>query len=90
MTNTGHRRGSAVVQAYLSYPRAAQEPPQQLRAFSRVTLSPDQPKVVTMELPRRDFEIYKGDHFVTVPGMYAISLGQSSGYLPLTLNLRAP
>jgi beta-glucosidase len=34
VTNTGRRAGTTVVQAYLSYPAAAGEPPNQLRAFA--------------------------------------------------------
>jgi beta-glucosidase len=90
VTNTGARSGTAVVQAYLSYPAAAGEPPAQLRAFTRATLGPGQSKVVTMDLPGSDFEAYLGGHFVTVRGTYTVELGQSSENLPLQLSLTAP
>jgi beta-glucosidase len=90
VANTGSRSGTAVVQAYLTYPTAAGEPPAQLRAFGRATLEPGQSKVVTMDLPRSDFEAYLGGHFVTVPGTYLLQIGQSSENLPLWLNVSAP
>ena len=51
VTNTGARAGTAVVQAYLRYPDAAGEPPDQLRAFTAVTLDPGQSRVVYLSLP---------------------------------------
>ncbi len=88
--NTGRRSGTAVVQAYLSYPHGSGEPPVQLRAFGRATLEPGQSKVVRMELPRSDFEAYLRGRFVTVPGTYRLAIGQSSEDLSLALHLKAP
>ena len=88
--NTGRRSGTAVVQAYLSYPHGSGEPPVQLRAFGRATLEPGQSKVVRMELPRSDFEAYLRGRFVTVPGTYGLAIGQSSEDLSLALHLKAP
>ncbi len=43
VTNTGRRAGTDVAQAYLTYPKAAGEPPGQLAAFATVTLAPGCP-----------------------------------------------
>ena len=90
MRDTGQRAGAAVVQAYLSYPSGSGEPPRQLRAFARATLSPGQSKVVAMMLPRSDFEAYLGGRSRTLRGTYTLALGQSSSDLPLQLRLSAP
>ena len=79
------------MQAYLTYPKAAGEPPVQLRAFARVVLRPGQPKWVYMHLPRSDFQSYLRGHFVVVPGSYTVSVGPSSQRLPIRLTLnKAP
>jgi beta-glucosidase len=89
--NVGRRSGAAVVQAYLTYPKAAHEPPAQLRAFARVVLAAGQSKLVRLDLPRPDFQAYIGGRFSTVTGDYTICLGQSSQRLPVQLTLeRAP
>jgi len=90
VANAGSRSGTAVVQAYLTYPAAAGEPPAQLRAFGCVTLKPGQSRVLTMHLPRSDFEAYLGGHFAIVRGTYTLLLGQSSENLPIQLKLSAP
>ena len=55
IANTGHRTGTDVAQVYLTYPKAADEPPGQLAAFSPVRLAPVTPgltvKTVEAELP---------------------------------------
>ncbi|HUJ64884.1 MAG TPA: glycoside hydrolase family 3 C-terminal domain-containing protein, partial [Acidimicrobiales bacterium] len=58
VTNVGHRPGTAVVQAYLHYPAAAGEPPEQLRAFDAVSLRPSQSKLVHLTLPASAFQAY--------------------------------
>lgn len=89
--NVGSRSGAAVVEVYLTYPKAAHEPPVQLRAFTRVALAAGQFKLVRLELPRTDFQAYIGGRFNTVAGDYTISVGQSSQQLPVKLTLeRAP
>ncbi len=87
--NIGSRAGADVIQAYVHYPNAAGEPPEQLRAFARVTLSPSASKTVTLSLAPSAFQIFSHGSFTTVAGQYSIDLGESSANLPihLTINL---
>lgn len=88
LKNVGPRSGADVVQAYVRYPSAAGEPPEQLRAFARVDLAPYTSKMVTMALPSSAFQIFSKNSFSTVPGTYSIDIGQSSANLPLHLALK--
>jgi len=56
VTNTGDRRGSEVVQCYVSpeEPRLAR-PPKELKAFAKVTLGPGESTVVDLVLHDRSF-----------------------------------
>jgi beta-glucosidase len=90
VTNTGHRAGRTVVQAYLHYPAAAGEPPDQLRAFQSVDLKPSQSRTIQLSLPRSAFEAFLNGKSQTVPGLYQINIGQSSADLPIHLPTNAP
>jgi beta-glucosidase len=90
VTNTGRRAGTAVVQAYVRYPGAAGEPPEQLRAFDAVPLAPLQSSRVHLALPASAFKAYLNGGFRTVPGEYSIDVGQSSANLPIHLTTKAP
>ena len=59
VTNTGTRRGSEVVQCYVA-PVASRltRPPQELKAFSKVTLDPGQTGVAVLELGPRAFQYW--------------------------------
>ena len=81
VTNTGARLGTDVVQAYVHYPAAAGEPPEQLRGFLRVTLSAAATRRVAITVPFSGFQIFQGGAFATLPGRYTIDLGQSSAAL---------
>jgi beta-glucosidase len=88
--NLGPRTGTAVPQVYITDPPAAAEPPAQLAAFSRVTLGPGETKRVTMTVPFSSFQAYLGGRWTVVPGRYTLSVGQSSGSLPLSAPVPAP
>jgi len=83
VTDTGTQPGSDVVQAYLSYPASAQQPPEALKAFARVTLAPGASQTVTLTIPTADFASYQGTAMTTVPGVYQIGVGDSSNDLTL-------
>jgi beta-glucosidase len=83
VTNTGTVSGTDVVQAYLSYPSSAQQPPEALKAFARVTLGPGASQQVALTIPAAQFASYQGSAMTTVPGTYQISVGDSSDNLPL-------
>jgi beta-glucosidase len=90
VTNLGTRTGTDVLQAYLTFPTAAGEPPAQLVAFFPVTLQPQQSRNVTLAVPASAFRAYLNGAWVTVPGAYTLSVGQSSSDLPLTASVTAP
>ncbi len=81
VTNTGHRAGTEVVQAYVHYPSGLGEPPEQLRAIARVTLRGGQRATVLLALPLHSFTIWRAGRYVTVPGAYRVDIGQSSADL---------
>jgi beta-glucosidase len=85
VTNTGSRKGAAVVQLYVGFPTSAQEPPRQLRGFAKVMLNSGQQEVVDMALDGPSFATWSTtDHaFVVLPGTYQIQVGTSSRDLPL-------
>lgn len=79
-----------MVQAYLSFPASAGEPPIQLVAFGRVGLLPGQSNLVTLQVPQSAFQAYLDGKFQTVPGTYELRVGTSSEDLPLSVALQAP
>jgi beta-glucosidase len=88
--NTGGRAGAAVVQAYVRYPSFAGEPPDQLRAFTRVPLAPGQSQVVSLSLPVSAFQADINGTEQIIPGKYSVDIGQSSADLPIHLSTVAP
>ncbi|MEV8565182.1 glycoside hydrolase family 3 C-terminal domain-containing protein [Streptomyces sp. NPDC051322] len=85
VTNTGKRAGAAVPQVYLKYPKAAGEPPLQLKGFQKVSLQPGQSRTVSIPLSQQDFGIYDtaAQQWKVVPGTYGVQVGDSSDHLPL-------
>lgn len=78
--NTGKRPGSEVVQVYLGFPKAAGEPPKQLKAFEKVALEPGAVKTVHLTLDPDAFRYWdETKHSWTVaPGAYQVMVGCSS------------
>jgi len=78
--NTGARAGAEVVQAYLAYPRAAGEPPKQLRSFAKVMLQPGEQRRVQLRLDRPAFEYWdeKQRGWTVARGAYRVEVGSSS------------
>jgi len=85
VTNTGDRTGADVVQVYLHDPSVAQEPPDQLRAFARVTLGPSSSREVTLDIPSSALQVFLHGAMVTVPGAYRFDVGGASNELSLHL-----
>lgn len=86
VTNAGARRGREVVQVYLApTPRAAptatnpDRPARRLAAFAGIEADPGETVEVTLELPRRAFEIWdeSAGAWAFVKGSYEIQAGRS-------------
>jgi beta-glucosidase len=88
ISNQGARTGADVVQVYVRYPRSAGEPPEQLRAFDRVVVSPDSAKELSLSIPWSGFQIYRNGLFTTVVGQYGVDVGESAANLSLHFGLR--
>ena len=90
VTNTGARGGADVAQLYVFDPRAAQEPPKQLKGFTKVFVQPGQSQTVTLSLDKRAFSYWnaKKHAWKVAAGCYRIGVGDSSRALPLRGQLR--
>jgi len=86
ITNTGSVAGADVAQMYVGDPAASQDPPEQLKGFQRVSLSPGQSSTVTFPLTIHDLASWSptDNQWEAQAGSYSISVGDSSASLPLT------
>lgn len=89
VTNTGHRSGAEVVQAYVHQPSRNGEPPRQLCAFAKVFLKPSETKRARLILSPRTFSVYDTarSKWISPHGIYEILVGVSSRDLPLHRNV---
>ncbi|MER6302521.1 glycoside hydrolase family 3 C-terminal domain-containing protein [Kitasatospora sp. NPDC001539] len=80
LTNRGSRTGTEVPQLYVAFPSTAGEPPQQLKAFDKVTLAPGRSTRVELQLDRSSFSVWDQDtHGWRIPGgQYGLTVGSSS------------
>ena len=90
LANTGRRTGTDVVQAYLTFPKKAGEPPAQLAAFTPVTVGPGRSRTVTLTVPATAFRSFQPAGWTTVGGTYRIGVGDSSASLPVQVSVPAP
>ncbi|MFI0452105.1 beta-glucosidase H [Actinomadura sp. 6N118] len=92
VANTGHRRGSQVVQVYVGGADGhdAAAPPRRLAGFAKISLAPGERRRVTAMLDERSFAHWDaGAHAWVVPsGTYTVSAGTSSRDLPLTVKVQ--
>jgi beta-glucosidase len=80
VVNTGRRRGIAVPQLYVGIPAPAageEQPPRQLKGFTRVDLKAGRRKRVVFKLTERDLSSWK-DGWKVAPGCYPLTIGRSS------------
>ena len=82
VANTGHRTGTDVAQAYLTFPAGAGEPPGQLAAFAPVTLAAGTAETVTLHVSDAQLATYQSGGWSTVPGTYSIGVGDNSAGQP--------
>ncbi len=90
VTNVGRREGTDVLQAYVKYPASAGEPPEQLKAFARVQLSPLATRLIALSIPISSLSVYLHNAFTVVPGTYQVNVGKSSANLPISLRVNIP
>jgi len=78
--NTGVHDGSEVVQLYIGYPQAAQEPPKVLRGFKKIHLAAGVSGDFSFTLTPRDLSIWdvEKDAWTVVRGTFAVLVGSSS------------
>jgi beta-glucosidase len=86
ITNTGSVAGADVAQMYVGDPAASDDPPEQLKGFQRVTLSPGASATVTFPLTIHDLASWSStaNAWEAQPGAYSIKVGDASNNLPLT------
>jgi len=86
ITNTGSVAGADVAQMYVGDPAASDDPPEQLKGFQRVTLSPGASATVTFPLNIHDLASWSStaNAWEAQAGTYSISVGDSSASLPLS------
>jgi beta-glucosidase len=79
VTNTGSRTGTTLAQLYLTEPRAAHEPPYQLKRFERVTLSPGAHRRLTFTIDRQAMSHYRAStqKWVVATGRYVATIGRN-------------
>jgi beta-glucosidase len=90
VSNIGDRTGVDVVQAYVKDPAKLDEPPEQLKSLLRVKLAPGASKTVALSIPISSLNVYVDGAMRTFAGTYAVSIGQSSANLPLTMQVKIP
>lgn len=91
VTNSGKRAGAEVAQVYLGFPAIDEgnEPPLQLKAFSKVMLNPGEAKTVEVKLDARAFSYWseKAHAWTVAQGEFQVMVGDSSANTPLKANL---
>ncbi|ORZ01291.1 glycoside hydrolase superfamily [Syncephalastrum racemosum] len=78
--NTGDVDGAAVVQAYISFPESAGEPPKVLRGFDKVQIKRGHKDRVSFAFDKLSLSVYdvEKDDWVVPSGKYSIHIGASS------------
>ena len=86
VTNTGSVAGAEVAQMYVGDPAASQDPPEQLRGFQRVSLTPGQSATVSFPLNIHDLASWStaDNQWEAQAGTYSIKVGDASNNLALT------
>lgn len=89
LSNVGGVDARQVVQLYVGYPEAADEPPKLLRAFEKVELAAGASSTVTLSVKKDDLMIWNEttEDWAFVSGSYEFMLGFSAGDIQLTQSL---
>lgn len=86
LRNTGGVDARQVVQLYVGYPAAAEEPPKLLRAFEKVALAAGESATVVLTVKEEDLRVWNEtvEDWSLVGGTYEFMLGFSAGDIILT------
>ncbi|KAI7901875.1 glycoside hydrolase superfamily [Cokeromyces recurvatus] len=78
--NTGKYNGAEVVQAYISFPMDAGEPPKVLRGFEKIFLKKGKSKTITIEFTKTELSIWdtSSNSWVIPSGKFTVHIGASS------------
>ena len=90
VTNSGTRRGSSVVQLYVSpAPAPVHRPARELKAFGKLSLCPGETRQLTLHLSARDLAWFSVENrmWQVEAGEYGLSLGWSATDLPVQTRL---
>jgi beta-glucosidase len=89
VANTALRAGTDVVQVYVGFPRAAGEPPHQLKGMMKVALGAGERREVVIPLSARAFQVWDAaaHRWATPPGPFSIAVGHSSRDLAVNMEL---
>ena len=90
VTNTGSRAGADAVQLYVASPPSANEPPRQLKAYTKVTLGPGQSRRVRLTLDVASLASWDNvsTGWTVHSGTYRLFVGDSSRNLPTRTDIR--
>ena len=80
LTNNATVAGAEVVQVYLGFPPAADEPPKQLKGFKKVAVSAGGSVAVSIDLTDKEFSIWSvsARGWAPVKGHFQVMVGSSS------------
>lgn len=86
LSNTGGVDARQVVQLYVGYPAAAEEPPKLLKAFEKFALAAGESTMVVLTVKEEDLRIWNEttEDWSLVGGTYEFMLGFSAGDIVLT------
>jgi len=89
--NTGNAAGAEVAQLYLGFPEIAEgnEPPLQLKGFSKVMLNPGESRTIELKLDPHAFSYWSENAhgWRVAKGEFQVMVGDSSANTPLRANL---
>jgi beta-glucosidase len=88
--NTGKRAGTEIAEVYATLPKGADESFKRLVGWKRVTLAPDESRIVTVAIDPRILRTFdeSRDAWNFAPGDYGVFAGPSSDSTPLTGSLQ--
>jgi beta-glucosidase len=90
VTNNGSRAGADVAQLYVASPASANEPPRQLKAYTKVSLAPGQSRKVRFTVDVASLASWDNSStgWTVHKGTYRVYVGDSSRNLPTQADIK--